>query len=202
MQISLSGLDEVATYHLLCQSVLPRPIAWILTADASGGNLNLAPFSFFAPLASDPPLLGFSIGNRLGGREKDTSVNAVIGAPIVIHIPGRMHAASVQASARAHPSGTSELNDPDVAGELDDNWDFPLPRLADAPVAFGCTVTERLDLSERAGAQILVLAQAQTVWVRDDATDADVRGRLVVDPHRIDPLSRLGSGRFARTEPL
>src|SRR5690606_36293476 len=103
MLISLSSLSEVATYHLLRQSVLPRPIAWVLTANATSGRLNLAPFSFFAPLASDPPLLGFSIGNRLGGREKDTAANTAVGAPVVVHIPARDQHVAVQASAAPLP---------------------------------------------------------------------------------------------------
>lgn len=202
MLISLPTLGEVATYHLLCQSILPRPIAWVLTADPSTGRRNLAPFSFFAPLASDPPLLGFSIGNRLGGREKDTAANAAVGAPVVVHIPARSQRAAVQASAAPLPRHVSELDAPDVDDELDEAWGFPLPRLASAPVAFGSRVTQRIDLVERADAQILVLAQVEVAWVRDAAVSTDQRGRTVIDPQVVDPLSRLGAGRFAGTEPL
>ncbi len=46
MDIQFSDKTPVERYHLLVQSVIPRPIAWILTAEEDGG-LNLAPYSFF-----------------------------------------------------------------------------------------------------------------------------------------------------------
>lgn len=201
MQMQLSSSNEAATYHLLTQTVLPRPIAWALTADAETQRYNLAPFSFFAPLASEPPLLAFSIGNRLGGRVKDTAENAAIGAPIVIHIPSSEQSSSVQASAAPFLPHESELDAPDIAADLDETWDFPLPRIASAPVAFGCFVSQRVELAEPAGSQILVIARASVVWVRDDAVHKDGRGRVRIDPSVIDPLARLGSGRFSTIVP-
>ena len=39
--------------------IVPRPIAWITTLSADG-VVNLAPFSFFNGIASDPPMVMFS----------------------------------------------------------------------------------------------------------------------------------------------
>ncbi|MFS0894968.1 flavin reductase family protein [Microbacterium sp. 179-I 3D3 NHS] len=202
MLIPFSSLNEVAAYHLLTQTVVPRPIAWVLSADAGTGRLNLAPFSFFTAIASDPALLAFSVGNRLGGRVKDTDANAMIGAPLVVHIPGRRQHAGVQASAAPLPNDESELDDPSVDDALDASWEFPLPRLAESPVAFGCTVTRRVELTDEPGAQILVIARAELAWVSDEAVGQDRKGRLRIDPQTVDPLSRLGAGRFGATMPL
>src|SRR5690606_12142594 len=122
--------------------------------------------------------------------------------PLVVHIPGRDSHRSVQASAAPQPRNVSELDDPEVDGELDAAWSFPLPRLASAPVAFGGTVTRRVELTDVPGAQILLLPRVEVAWVRDDAASVDERGRTVVDPRVIDPLSRLGAGRYAATFPL
>ncbi|WP_420590048.1 hypothetical protein [Bacterioplanoides sp.] len=46
MKLDLTELSATQIYHLLVQTVLPRPVAWILSEQANG-KLNLAPFSFF-----------------------------------------------------------------------------------------------------------------------------------------------------------
>ena len=56
-------------YHLMASAVIPRPIAWIAT---EGEVLNIAPFSYFTPLSSEPATLIVSIGHRPDGTPKDT----------------------------------------------------------------------------------------------------------------------------------
>jgi flavin reductase (DIM6/NTAB) family NADH-FMN oxidoreductase RutF len=38
-------------YHLMSNTVIPRPIAWVVT---EGEVVNIAPFSYFTPLSSEP----------------------------------------------------------------------------------------------------------------------------------------------------
>jgi flavin reductase (DIM6/NTAB) family NADH-FMN oxidoreductase RutF len=45
-------------YLLISALVVPRPVGWISTVSASGIG-NLAPYSFFNLLGSDPPYVGF-----------------------------------------------------------------------------------------------------------------------------------------------
>jgi flavin reductase (DIM6/NTAB) family NADH-FMN oxidoreductase RutF len=51
---------------LLTSLIVPRPIAWIST-QSSKKVANLAPFSYFNGVGSDPPTIVVSIGNQ--GRE-------------------------------------------------------------------------------------------------------------------------------------
>ena len=51
-----SDLDKVAAaiaYKLLAATVMPRPIAWVVTQDAAG-VVNAAPYSFFNVMGSPP----------------------------------------------------------------------------------------------------------------------------------------------------
>ena len=59
MYIDFSQWDPSAIYHLMTQTVVPRPIAWVLTESADQ-NFNLAPFSYFTAVSSHPPLLMIS----------------------------------------------------------------------------------------------------------------------------------------------
>ncbi|MCK9161388.1 MAG: flavin reductase family protein [Arcobacteraceae bacterium] len=73
MIVDYATIDETKKYKLMSQSIIPRPIAWIVTEDDS--VINIAPFSYFAPLSSKPPLLVVSIGKKENGNIKDTRAN-------------------------------------------------------------------------------------------------------------------------------
>jgi len=75
MEIDLAPLSEADTYALLTQTIIPRPIAWVLTDNATSqeNDWNLAPFSFFNGISSEPPMVMFSVGSwDVAGRTKDT----------------------------------------------------------------------------------------------------------------------------------
>src|SRR5271169_3229669 len=61
-------------YKLLLSTVVPRPIAWIVSQDLNG-QLNAAPFSFFNAFAGDPPVVGIGIGSHDHVQPKDTRRN-------------------------------------------------------------------------------------------------------------------------------
>ena len=75
MLIDFEGMDPKDAYHILTQTVIPRPVAWVLSENPDG-DFNLAPFSFFTPITSNPPLLMISVGKKpTEGVFKDTRVN-------------------------------------------------------------------------------------------------------------------------------
>jgi flavin reductase (DIM6/NTAB) family NADH-FMN oxidoreductase RutF len=61
-------------YKLIIGTIVPRPIAWVSTKSKTGIS-NLAPFSFFTGVCSNPPTLLFCAVNHPDGREKDTLIN-------------------------------------------------------------------------------------------------------------------------------
>jgi flavin reductase (DIM6/NTAB) family NADH-FMN oxidoreductase RutF len=61
------------TYKLMAQTIIPRPIAWVVTED--DGVLNIAPFSYFIGLSSDPATVLVSVGHKPDGSPKDTLAN-------------------------------------------------------------------------------------------------------------------------------
>ncbi len=73
MVLEFNSLDETKAYKIMSYSIFPRPIAWIVTEDE--GVVNIAPFSYFAPLSSKPPIVIVSIGLKENGEPKDTRAN-------------------------------------------------------------------------------------------------------------------------------
>ena len=61
------------SYKLMAQTIIPRPIAWVVTEDE--GVVNIAPFSYFIGLSSDPASVLISVGHKADGTPKDTLAN-------------------------------------------------------------------------------------------------------------------------------
>ena len=74
MQIDPSLHSALDNYKLLTNLVVPRPIAWV-TSLSQSGVINLAPFSFFNAVGSDPLYVIVSIGRNDKGELKDTANN-------------------------------------------------------------------------------------------------------------------------------
>ncbi|QIR75658.1 flavin reductase family protein [Sulfurospirillum diekertiae] len=83
MLLDFSKLDTTSIYKLISNTVTPRPIAWISTEH--NGITNLAPFSYFIPLSSEPPMLIVSIGKKEDGSPKDTLANFLNGSKATIN---------------------------------------------------------------------------------------------------------------------
>jgi flavin reductase (DIM6/NTAB) family NADH-FMN oxidoreductase RutF len=198
MLTSLDGLDGPSAYHLLTQAILPRPIAWVVSDSGSGADerWNLAPFSYFNGVASDPPLVMFSVGNGMAGRMKDTLRNVTERPDHTIALPHQGQLDAVQASADPLPHGASEFGH---AGLDPVGWDWPVPRPSGCRVAFGCTWERTIDIVP--DDQYIVISRVHVLWVDDMAVTRDAKGRVRLDPIALDPLARLGAGQYAGLGP-
>ena len=74
MQIDPSLHTNADNYKVLTNLVVPRPIVWI-TSLSQTGVINLAPFSFFNAVGSDPLYVVVGVGCRNSGPPKDTAKN-------------------------------------------------------------------------------------------------------------------------------
>src|SRR5512135_430194 len=108
MLLDSRQLSEGQLYHTMIQTIIPRPVAWVLTDNGDGGY-NLAPFSFFNGIASDPPLLFVSVGSKEDGSPKDTWKNIEERDLFVVHIPHREEAREVSETSIDLPHTRSEL---------------------------------------------------------------------------------------------
>jgi flavin reductase (DIM6/NTAB) family NADH-FMN oxidoreductase RutF len=191
----LDGLPPADVHRLLTQVIVPRPIAWVVTdaGPEARGRWNLAPFSYFMGLASDPPLVGFAVAPGPAGRVKDTRVNLDRCAELTVLLPHRGQLEAVHRTSSELPPGESELED---AGLTPVTWEWPVPRVAGARVALGCR-RERLVGLDPADRTVLVVARVHRVWLDDAVVTEDRSGGPRIAPGGLDPLARLGSGLYA-----
>jgi len=106
MQLDFKDLSANEIYKIISYSIYPRPIAWIVTED--NGVVNVAPFSYFAPLTSQPPVVVVSIGKKENGDPKDTLANILSTQKATICIPHPNHSQYVSKSARPLSKDESE----------------------------------------------------------------------------------------------
>ena len=191
MFIDCNQLTPSQIYFLLIQTVIPRPIAWVLS-ESYNGAYNLAPFSFFNVVGSHPPIVMLSIGWKDEKERKDTWVNIKERKDFVVHIPSVEHIKEVVASSAALPHGTSEINS-DITS-LEKLEGQRLPRIKSAKVAMFC---EKFAIHEiGSDPQALILGQVNHIWFSDDIVERK-NDRIMVHQENLNPLSRLGGNDYA-----
>ena len=192
MNLNFSEFSQNQRYHLMTQTIIPRPIAWALT-DSNNGQLNLAPFSYFTAVSSAPPILMISVGNKPNGDKKDTLVNVVHNKKMVIHIASENDANIVTQTAETLPHGESELTKSALKTVDFDN--FSLPRLAQCDIAYGCELYEIKEMGDVP--QSLIFLEVKQIYINDNVIELDEKQRIKVHADKVKPLARLGGGEYA-----
>lgn len=193
MYIELGDLTPNEIYLAMTQTVIPRPIAWVLSDNGDGGY-NLAPFSYFNGICSDPPLIYISVGKKSDGTFKDTRVNIEERSHFVVHILHHELGAAMVETSRTLPHGESELDR--IGLPVTEFKGFPLPRLADCRVAFACELHQIQEIGTTP--QTVIFGQVTSIYVQDGATGKDAKGRFKIRADKIEPLGRLGGSEYVK----
>ena len=73
MRFDFERMPPVERFEAMTGAVVPRPVAPVTSPDAEG-RPNAAPYSFFAPMAIDPPLLAIGVLPHAEAPPRDTCV--------------------------------------------------------------------------------------------------------------------------------
>jgi len=191
MDIKLSELSAGQVYATMTQALIPRPIAWVLSENEDAG-FNLAPFSYFTAVSSNPPLIMLSLGKKPDGSPKDTCANIQARKDFVVHIAHRDMLLPLNDGSATHPAGFSEV---DALGlQLAPLEGSRLPRLADCRLAMACELYRIEEIGEVP--QALIFGRVNSIYVDDAVAEADEKGRCRIHADRLDPLARLGAGEY------
>ncbi|NND87865.1 MAG: flavin reductase family protein [Flavobacteriaceae bacterium] len=176
----------------LLGSVSPRPICFASTVDASG-NVNLSPYSFFNVFSARPPILIFSPARR--GRNnttKHTLENVLETKEVVINIVSYSMVQQMSLASTEYAKGVNEFQKAgftEVASEK-----VRAPRVLEAPVQLECKVNEVISLGEEGGAGNLVICEVVMMHLNEEILD----DQQIIDPRKIDTVSRLGGNWYSR----
>lgn len=143
MLIDYENLESPSIYKLMSNCIIPRPIAWIVTEDK--GIVNIAPFSYFSPLSSNPPAVVVSIGHKADGEPKDTLANIRGTKRATICLVDEEHLQKMHYSSKALPKNISEAKKFDIKTKKVYD-DFP-PLIEGVHSAFFCEFNQEIDLN-------------------------------------------------------
>lgn len=193
----LAALSPAERYRLMTSVVVPRPIALVSTRGADGSD-NLAPFSYFNAVATEPPIVMLSVSNRRhsDGRSwmpKDTLRNLRETRECVIHVVGPNLLDPLHASSAELAYGESEFDRVGLTREPSTR--VAPPRVAEAPIALEGRLEREIALGGEGGPFATVLVLIELVWVR--VTSEWVEGGSV-QPERVDAIARLGGSYYSR----
>src|ERR1035437_9515129 len=180
MQIDPALHSTIENYKLLTNLVVPRPIAWV-TSQSPSGMVNLAPFSFFNAVGSNPLYVIISVGKRDNGEPKDTAKNILSSGEFVVNMVTEELFDAMNISAADFPPDQSELEATQL--ETAPSVRVKTPRVAMAQVSLEC----KLFSSQALGDNILFIGEVVMFHVADHLMGE----RLHVNGFA--PLGRLGS---------
>jgi len=198
MELRPDDLTWAERYKLLIGSVLPRPIAFVSTISPDGRH-NIAPFSFFTAVGSNPMTMLFCPANHPDGSEKDTLRNAKPESEggtgeFVVNVVKHLYAAPMSSAAAHLPYGESEFDR--VGLTPAPSRSVRAPRLAESPVCFECRTRQVIRTNPgQAAAGNIVIGEVVHVHVQDGA----INERFHIDPAVLDLVGRMGGDGYCTT---
>jgi flavin reductase (DIM6/NTAB) family NADH-FMN oxidoreductase RutF len=186
-------LEVMQTYKLMTGLIVPRPVALVSTLDGEG-VLNVAPFSFFCGVGSNPPTVLFCPSLRSSGdQRKDTLRNVEQTGEFVINVVSEAIAhASNQTAAEVGP----EVDEFQLAGLTPIASEVVrAPRVAESPAQFECKLLQIIFTGQGTGAGVVVLGQIVRFHVA-----ADLEHNFRIDPTLLDAVGRMAGNTWVRTQ--
>ncbi len=174
--------------------VVPRPIGWLTTLSRNG-VVNLAPFSFFNGVASDPPVVVAGINGRQPHGPKDTLTNCRETGEFVANMATWDLREAMNLTSASLPAEVDEMA---LAGltPAPSNLVTP-PRVAESPINLECRVLQFVDLPSNDPESLNTAVFGQVVGIHiADSVLSDGR----VDTAKIKPVARLGYMEYAVVE--
>ena len=181
MLYNLKDLKSSDIYKLMSQGVIPRPIAWIVTEQ--NGVVNIAPFSYFTPLSSNPPSVIVSIGHKTDGSPKDSLQNIRDTKKCTICLVPEENLEKMHFSSKELARDKSEVKEFDI--ETTKVYKNYPPIAENTPYALFCTLSQEVDLN---GSQTVpVILTVDAIYVNDS---------VITDGEKIElsfkPVARVG----------
>jgi flavin reductase (DIM6/NTAB) family NADH-FMN oxidoreductase RutF len=175
--------------------IVPRPIAWVTSLHPNGA-VNLAPFSFFQALASDPPMVIIAFtGYHAHGGEKDTLSNIKATGEFVINMVPQNLKDAMNVTSGPHEHDVDEL---ELAGLIAEPSELVKPpRVGEAPIHLECEFFQEIVLPCTLENSInhSFIGKVLGVHISDE-----VLNEGLIDLNRIKPLARLGYQQYTAVD--
>ncbi|RXK14432.1 hypothetical protein CP965_03000 [Halarcobacter mediterraneus] len=164
MIIDYKEVNDLNRYKIMSDTVVPRPIAWIVTED--DGVINAAPFSYFVPLSSNPAVVIVSIGEKEKGVPKDSLHNILKHKKATICFVNKENTEQVKLCANNLDKEDSEVQKYEIEVERPLN-DFP-PMISSTQTALFCEFYQKVDIP---GKTTPIILEVKKQYIEDGRLD-------------------------------
>jgi flavin reductase (DIM6/NTAB) family NADH-FMN oxidoreductase RutF len=180
--------------------IVPRPIALVSTVDRHGLR-NLAPFSFFTGVGSNPPTVLFCPTVRAAisfgaaaepDFRKDTLRNVEETGEFVVNIVSEAIAAGANAASAEVPPEVDEFVLAGLTPIASES--VRPPRVAESPAQMECKLLQIVYTNRAPGGGVVVLGEIVRFHVRTSLFE-DFR----IDPAGLDAVGRMAGNTWVRT---
>lgn len=179
-------------YKLMTGCIVPRPIAFVSSISVDG-VLNLAPFSFFAGVSGDPPVICFCPMVRgSDGKKKDTLHNIEAVREFVVNVVSEEIVRQMNICSGEYPPEVDEFalsGLTPVASDL-----VRPPRVGESRISMECTLRQIIPVSSKPLGASIVLGEILRFHVQDSLFD-----NFKIDPDQLHAVGRMGGPTYART---
>lgn len=182
-------LSERDNYKFMIGSIIPRPIA-LITSVSEDEVLNVAPFSYFNIVTSNPPIVSVAF-QRKNGAFKDTARNILANKEAVIHIVDVDNVEEANKTAANLPAAVSELDETNFT--LIPSKVVKIPSLKETKIRFEVELYKHVEIENDGdtSADLLLLRIKQ--YHIEDALYHEGR----IDPEGLAAVSRLAGHDYA-----
>ena len=192
MQLDFSAINARDAYRWMIHTILPRPIAWVSTMSPDG-RTNLAPFSFFQGVTANLPTLMFvPVNDRLGSK-KDTVRNIELLPEFVVNLVSMELGEAMNQTSATLPYGESEFSRFGIRSTASQR--IRPPRVAEAPVAFECSLDRIVQIGEGPLAANVVFGRILFAHIRDDVLGENG----LPESSKLKLIGRMGGNSYATT---
>lgn len=189
IHFSPETLSERENYKFLIGSIIPRPIA-LITSVSEEKVLNVAPFSYFNIVTSNPPIVSVAL-QRKNGELKHTTKNILSSKEAVIHIVDRENVFDANQTAANLEEGESEMSLTNFTPIPSEKVD--IPSLKEAKIRFEVTLHDHVEVKADGaiGADLLLLR------IKEYHIAEDIYHEGRIDPDGLAAMSRLAGHDYA-----
>lgn len=191
VSINIKEISFQDKYKLLIGSIVPRPIGFISTI-SSGGTYNLAPFSFFNGVCSEPMAVLFCpVVRASDGKEKDTLINIKSTKEFVANIVSEEFAEKMNQCSAEYPPDIDEFKESGLT-PLPSKLVKP-PLVKEAKINMECKLLKLVEIGNKPGAGTVVIGEVVHFHVREDIYQD---GKINLS--KLKPIGRLGGSDYCR----
>lgn len=182
--------EKRENFKTLLSVVMPRPIAFVSTLSADGVP-NLAPFSFFNGVGSNPPAVIFSPCTKADGTPKDTLVNLRAVPEFVVNVVPYSIREAMNEASYAFPPDVDEFA---AAGFTPLPGQYVRPcRVAESPVHLECRLVQVVPVGNGPLSANICIGEVVCFHIAEDICLPDG----TADVTKIDLVARLGGEDYA-----